>query len=50
MISGIVTTILLVAFVGIWIWAWSGRRRQDFNESAHLPLEDDTAPTKEHEA
>jgi cytochrome c oxidase cbb3-type subunit 4 len=40
-ISGIVTTTLLVVFIAGWAWAWSPRRRKDFDEAARLPLEDD---------
>lgn len=50
MISGILTAILLVTFVGIWIWAWSKKRQPDFTETANLPLEDDTSTTKERSA
>ncbi|TWG86194.1 cytochrome c oxidase cbb3-type subunit 4 [Luteimonas sp. J16] len=41
MISGIVTAVLLVCFIGGWIWAWSPRRKHDFEQAARLPLEDD---------
>ena len=40
MVSGIVTATLLVVFVGGWLWAWSPRRRRDFEEAARLPLDD----------
>jgi cytochrome c oxidase cbb3-type subunit 4 len=40
MISGIVTVVLLVVFVGGWAWAWSPRHRKSFDEAARLPLED----------
>ena len=40
MISGIVTAILLLTFVGGWIWAWSPKRKQAFDEAARLPLAD----------
>lgn len=37
-----VWTVLLVAiFVGIWIWAWSGKRKSAFDAAARAPLEDD---------
>ena len=39
-VSGIITAILLVAFLGGIAWAWSGRRKHDFDEAARLPLED----------
>ena len=35
------TVLVFVTFVGIVIWAWSGKRREDFEEAARLPLEDD---------
>ena len=41
MISGIVTAILLACFVGGWIWAWSPKRKRDFEAAARLPLDDD---------
>ena len=41
MLSGIVTSLLLLVFVAGWAWAWSPRRRRDFEEAARLPLEDD---------
>ena len=37
--SGIATAILLVVFVGIIIWAYSGRRKKDFEEAARLPID-----------
>ncbi len=42
-LSGIVTAILLVLFVGVWVWAYSSRRREQFNKMARMPLEEDTA-------
>jgi len=40
MVSGIVTALLLVVFLLGWAWAWSPRRRRDFEEAARLPLDD----------
>lgn len=37
----IVTVTLFVVFVGIVIWAYSKRRKKDFEEAAHLPFDDD---------
>lgn len=50
MISGILTSILLLTFIGLWAWAWSRRRRKDFSEAAQLPLEDDDRPHPEEKA
>ncbi len=41
-LRGLFTLILMIAFVAIVIWAWSGKRRKDFAEAARLPLDDDT--------
>ena len=39
--SGVMTGILILVFVGIVIWAYSSRRRRDFDEAARLPLDED---------
>ena len=38
---GIVTAVLLVLFIALIAWAWSKRRRADFEAAARLPLEDE---------
>jgi len=40
-LSGLITLVLLVAFVAGWIWAWSSKRKPDFDAAARLPLDDD---------
>lgn len=40
-LRSIATVAALVTFVGIWVWAWSGRHKKDFDEAARLPLEGD---------
>lgn len=40
-ISGLITLVLLLAFVGGWIWAWSAKRKPQFDAAAKLPLEDE---------
>ena len=35
------TVILFIVFVGIVIWAYSSRRKKDFDEAARLALDDD---------
>lgn len=42
MISGIVTAILLAAFLGVAVWAWSARNRERWRHAAQAPLQDDT--------
>lgn len=40
-LMGLITLILLVLFVGVVVWAYSGRRRRAFEEAARLPLDDE---------
>ena len=40
-LRSIVTTISLLTFVGIVIWAWSRRNKADFDEAARLPFNED---------
>lgn len=40
-LRGFLTAVLLFSFVALWIWAWSSRRKADFDASAALPLEED---------
>ena len=40
MLSGIVTTVLLVLFLAGWIWAWSPKRKNEFDAAAQLPLDE----------
>lgn len=41
-IRGIGTAIILIAFIGIVFWAYSGKRKRSFDEAAMLPFEDKT--------
>lgn len=40
-VSGIVTGVLIVVFLCVVAWAYSGRRRKDFDEASRLPLDDE---------
>jgi cytochrome c oxidase cbb3-type subunit 4 len=42
---------MMVAFIGLWIWAWSRKRKAEFHEASLLPLEEDdgTIPVDENE-
>ncbi len=35
------TVAAFIAFIGVWAWAWSKRRKQPFSEAANLPFADD---------
>lgn len=41
---GIFTVIVMVAFVGIWVWAWLPFHKRKFDALARLPAEDCEAP------
>jgi len=45
-VRGIITVALLVLFLILVAWAWSGRRKQLFDSMARMPLEEDAQPTK----
>ena len=40
-VRGLLTAILMLAFVGVVIWAWSSKRKAAFSEASMLPLEED---------
>ncbi|QEI09133.1 cbb3-type cytochrome c oxidase subunit 3 [Pigmentiphaga aceris] len=39
-----VTVLAFACFIGIFLWAWSGRNRASFDEAGRLPFADDTRP------
>ena len=46
LIDSILTIVVMLVFIGIVLWAWSGKRKQQFDEAANIPFtEDETAPT-----
>ena len=47
LIDSILTVVVMVVFVGIVLWAWSGKRAQAFNEAANLPFTEDKPVTTE---
>lgn len=42
------TVIVFIIFIGIVLWAYSGRRKKDFDEAARLALDDDDNPGSVH--
>lgn len=44
---GIVTAVCLLAFLGVWAFAWSRHRKEDYDASAQLPLEEDRYTSQE---
>lgn len=46
-IHGVLTLILMIMFIGIVAWAYSGKRKKRFDEAANLPFaDDDDGPTR----
>jgi len=41
-LSSVVTIVWFLAFIALCVWAWSGRRRKDFEAAARLPFDDPT--------
>lgn len=37
----VATVVSMVCFVGIWVWAYTGRNKPQFDEAAQLPFEQD---------
>jgi cytochrome c oxidase cbb3-type subunit 4 len=52
--SSVMTVVMMAVFIGIVLWAWSGKRREDFDAAARVPLDDDepvaAASTRRHQA
>ena len=46
-LRGLYTVFMFAVFIGIVWWAWSARRKRDFDEAASLPLEDDPRQANE---
>jgi cytochrome c oxidase cbb3-type subunit 4 len=44
-LRGLSTLLLLIAFLGLVFWAYSGKRRREFDEAANLPFADESAPS-----
>jgi cytochrome c oxidase cbb3-type subunit 4 len=40
MVMGVVTGVMLVAYLGVVVWAYRKERRQAFEEASHYPFFD----------
>ena len=40
LLAGVITVIVMLAFIGIWVWAWLPHHRRTFDALAKLPLAD----------
>jgi cytochrome c oxidase cbb3-type subunit 4 len=41
-LRGVVAGVLFAAFLALWLWAYSARRKPRFEAAARLPLEEDS--------
>jgi len=46
MVAGIITVTLLIVFVAGALWAYSPRRKREFDEASRLPLDDQNEDSK----
>jgi len=44
LVHSIWTVLVFIIFIGIVLWAYSGKRKKDFDEAANLALDDDDKP------
>lgn len=45
-LRGLATVFALIAFVSVCLWAYSSRRKKDFDSAANLPFADDVDNNK----
>ena len=43
------TVLAFLFFIAVVIWAYSGARKKEFDEAAHMPLDDDDLSTHNQE-
>jgi cytochrome c oxidase cbb3-type subunit 4 len=46
LIQSIWTIVVMVIFFGIVVWAFSRKRKSEFDDAAHLPIDDDDSVEK----
>ena len=46
MIRGLGNVVVMVAFIGLALWVFSGRRKAEFDEATLLPFADDPEAIK----
>jgi cytochrome c oxidase cbb3-type subunit 4 len=49
-IRGVLTIVLIIAFLGLVIWAWSGKRKETFDKLSQVPLEEDDGQAPENDS
>ena len=49
-IRGVLTVILMIAFLGLVVWAWSSKRKETFDKLSQMPLEEDDGQAPENDS
>jgi len=49
-IRGVLTIILMIAFLGLVVWAWSSKRKETFDKLSQMPLEEDDGQAPENKS
>jgi len=47
--SSVMTVVSFITFAGIWTWAWSARKQDDFAQAAQLPFMDEPRGEEKHD-
>lgn len=42
-VAGVFIVLMMLTFIGIWIWAWLPYHKRTFNRLSRLPMEDEGA-------
>jgi cytochrome c oxidase cbb3-type subunit IV len=40
-VIGVITVVLMLTFIGIWVWAWLPAHKKKFDTLARIPMHDD---------
>jgi cytochrome c oxidase cbb3-type subunit 4 len=48
-LRGIATVMVMIAFIGICLWAYNRKRKTSFDEAANLPFADEDNKGEKHE-
>ena len=49
-IRGALTIVLIIAFLGLVVWAWSSKRKETFDQLSRMPLEEDDGQVPENKS
>ncbi len=49
-IRGALTIVLIIAFLGLVVWAWSSKRKETFDKLSQMPLEEDDGQAPEDDS